>query len=162
MSTTPISASALRGAAALLAAVLLAACGDGKQPSGAAREPGALEFTSYCAACHQPDGRGVDGGAPPLEGSTWVTGDERRLICIVLHGLGGQIEVKGRVYQLEMPSFGPILGDHRIAAVLSYVRRRHGGAPVSAESVRRVREATRERHAYWTVEELLDATREGR
>ena len=97
------------------------------------------------------------GEAPPLEVSSWVAGPENRIIKIVLHGLRGRIEVRGKLYNQEMPSFGPILTDADIASLLSYVRRRFGGAstPVSESAVSLIRDANRGRTDYWTVEELL-------
>ena len=97
------------------------------------------------------------GEAPPLEGSSWVTGPEDRLIRIVLHGLRGNIEVAGKTYNQEMPGFGPILTDAGIASLISYVRTRFGGAsiPVSPEAVSLIRAATGNRTHYWTVPELL-------
>lgn len=97
------------------------------------------------------------GEAPPLEGSAWVTGPEKRIVKIVLHGLRGPIEVRATAYNQEMPGFGPILTDTDIASLLSYVRRRFGGAstPVSEEAVSLIRTASRGRTQYWTVDELL-------
>ncbi len=132
----------------LLAAVLLAGCGT-------APISGRTRFETYCAACHQPDGRGVPGGGPPLAGSPWVAGPESRLIRIVLHGVRGPIPVDGVTTDREMLGFGRILSDGEIAALLTFVRAEFGGAaPVSAESVRRAR--TPERTDYWTVPELLE------
>lgn len=97
------------------------------------------------------------GENPPLEGSAWVAGPENLLVRIVLHGLHGPIEVIGKPYNQEMPGFGPILTDADIASLLSYVRRRYGGAttPVSPEAVRLIRAADGRRVGYWTVDELL-------
>lgn len=97
------------------------------------------------------------GEAPPLEGSSWVAGPENRLIKILLHGLHGAIEVRSKTYNQEMPAFGQTLTDAEVASVLSFVRQRFGGAsaPVSPAAVSRVRDATRDRTGYWTVDELL-------
>ena len=99
------------------------------------------------------------GEAPPLEGSAWVAGPESRVIRIVLHGLRGTIEVRGKTYNQEMPGFGPILTDADIASLLSYVRRRFGGVDiaVSEAAVSLIRAANRGRMDYWTVDELLKA-----
>jgi mono/diheme cytochrome c family protein len=96
------------------------------------------------------------GEAPPIEGSAWVAGPENRVIKIVLDGLRGPIEVSGKAYNQEMPGFAPILTDADIASLLSYARRRYGGAttPVSAEAVSSIRSANRGRTDYWTVDEL--------
>ena len=97
------------------------------------------------------------GEAPPLEGSAWVAGPENRLIRIVLHGLHGPIEVRGKSYNQEMPGFAPILTDADIASLLSYVRRRFGGAstPTSEAAVTQIRAANQGRIQYWTVPELI-------
>jgi mono/diheme cytochrome c family protein len=97
------------------------------------------------------------GEAPPLEGSAWVAGPENRVIKIVLHGLRGPIDVRSKSYNQEMPGFAPILTDADIASLLSYVRRRFGGAnaPTSEAAVSLIRAANRGRTGYWTVDELM-------
>jgi mono/diheme cytochrome c family protein/lysophospholipase L1-like esterase/glucose/arabinose dehydrogenase len=119
---------------------------------------------AHCATCHQPDGKGLDPAFPPLVGTPWVTGSEERLTKIVLHGLHGRIEVNGKVYDPEkgvppMTAFGSILSDEEVADVLTYVRNSWGNkaAPVGAETVKKVREATKERSVFWNPEELLKA-----
>jgi len=99
----------------------------------------------------------TSGYAPTLEGATWVTGPEGRIVRILLHGVGGPIQVAGQTYDLTMPGFEPILTDTEIAAVVSYVRSRFGGinSPVSAATVGQIREASQGRREYWTAAELL-------
>jgi len=138
--------------------VLLAGCGahrrQGRMPDA---EPGRTQFQSYCAACHQCDGQGA-GETPPLAGSPWVAGPENRLIKIVLHGVRGPLEVRGKTYDREMPGFGPILSDADVASLLSFVRRRFGApsGPIIPATVSRVRAANQTRTRYWSVEELLE------
>jgi mono/diheme cytochrome c family protein len=86
-----------------------------------------------------------------------VAGPENRVIKIVLHGLHGSIEVRGQTYNQEMPGFAPILTDADIASLLSYARKRFGGAttPVSEAAVSTIRAANRGRTSYWTVDELI-------
>lgn len=120
-----------------------------------AEEPGEKLFFSYCAACHRYDGQEM-GEAPPLEEAEWVTGPESRLIRIVMHGLTGRIVVRGETHDREMPGFGEILDDEKLAELLSFVRR-HFGEPspaISVEAVKKVRQADSGRSRYWTVEEL--------
>lgn len=118
---------------------------------------GRIQFETHCAACHQPDGSGAEGGGPPLAGSSWVRGPESRLIRIVLQGLRGPIEVGGETYNREMLGFGSVVNDGQIAAILTYVRGQWGDIdrPVREEDVSRIRGATADRIAYWTVDELL-------
>ena len=154
--------SGLRGAllVALLFVALLPGCVGSRRhaatPDVFDVKTGREQFQSYCAACHQYDGQGV-GEAPPLADSPWVTGPQERLIKIVLHGIKGEMTVHGETYDREMPGFGAILPDTRIASLLSFVRHSFGAAghPISADDVRRVRKAHLERTQYWTVEELL-------
>ena len=119
-------------------------------------DSGKSKFDAYCSGCHVDDAV-TSGPAPTLEGSTWVTGPEGRTIRIVLHGVGGPIEVVGKTYDLTMPGFAPILSDAEIASVVSYVRSRFGGVnkPTSAATVGQIRAANRGRPEYWTVTELL-------
>lgn len=116
-------------------------------------------YTQNCVVCHQATGQGLASVFPPLEGSEWVLGPEQRPIRIVLHGLGGEIEVKGVTYNSIMPAYGPSTldwSDEDIAAVLSYVRQEWGNAadPVSPETVAAVRAESADRSAAWTAAEL--------
>lgn len=97
------------------------------------------------------------GAAPPFDDSPWVTGPEDRLIKIVLHGVSGRMEIHGKNYDREMPGFGQVLSDADIASLLTYVRGRFGGPsePITPEAVKKVRAASPNRTAYWTVDELL-------
>ena len=88
---------------------------------GAGAVDGKQVFTANCIACHQAGGTGVPGVFPPLDGSEWVQGDPRVLANILLHGVEGELAVKGVTYKGAMPAFGR-LGDAELAAVASYVR----------------------------------------
>lgn len=118
-------------------------------------ERGKKLFVNHCSACHQLGGEGAF-QVPPLDGSPWVAGSPQRLTRIVLHGLRGPIEIKGKTYNLEMPSFGHRLADIQIADLLSYVRQQFGNPspPIGPEIVDGVRQATDGRERYWTVAEL--------
>ena len=129
--------------------------------TGAAGNPmqpidGKEVYATNCAACHQLDGSGLTDVYPPLAESEWVTGDEERLIKVVLHGLTGEIEVGGELYSGAMPAWGTSLNDAQVAAVLSYVRKSWGNAApaVVPSTVARVRRATAARTAPWTAQEL--------
>lgn len=119
------------------------------------RDEGATVYKAVCVACHQPTGLGLPAVFPPLAGSEWVAGNDRRLALIVLHGLMGPIEVKGQPWNLVMPPQGMTLDDRKIAAVLTYVRSEWGNdAPeVSPETVAAMREKYAG-HAPWTAETL--------
>lgn len=97
-------------------------------------------YNTYCAACHQADGRGASGRFPPLSGTDWVTGDPDRLIGILLKGLEGPIEVNGDDYNSLMPQHA-FLKDQEIADVLSYIRTNfeNRADSISVKDVERVR-----------------------
>ncbi len=82
---------------------------------------GAKVYDIYCRACHQKDGKGDGLRFPPLDNSEWVNGDKKRLINILLKGLEGTIEVKGKPFNSLMPPQN-FLKDEEIAQVLTYVR----------------------------------------
>lgn len=121
-------------------------------------QDGGQLYTLYCSACHGADGNGATGGQfPPLAESPWVQGNAERAIKIVLHGLHGPVEVKGKTYNLEMPPQGAALPDDQIAAILTHVRASWGNkaTAVSADQVKATRAATAARKEHWTAEELL-------
>ena len=119
-------------------------------------QQGEVLFRGACAACHQLDGRGQGGLAPPLRDSEWVTGPTGRLIRIALHGVRGPIEVDGTTWELEMPGQGH-LSDDELAKVLSYLRRAfgHQASCVQKQEVEKLRRATKQRASAWTAGELL-------
>lgn len=119
-------------------------------------EAGRTMFEATCLACHQQNGLGQPGLAPPLVGSEWVAGSPARLIRIVLHGLRGPIKVKGENYELEMPALG-VLDDEQIASALTYVRREwgHNFDPIDPALVKKVRDETASREDAWTQLDLL-------
>jgi len=120
-------------------------------------ELGKTLYDASCAQCHQPHGLGQDGLAPPLVDSEWVLGSEQRLARMILHGVRGPINVKGRIYELDMPALG-VFDDDQIAAILTYLRRAwdHGVAPVEPAAVKRARAETAGREEAWSEAELLE------
>lgn len=116
-------------------------------------------YATACSGCHQNDGGGsASVNAPPLAGSEWVlANDPSRIIRIVLHGLAGPIEVKGKAYGLgAMLPFKDVLSDEQIALALSFVRNSWGNkAPaVEAEQVKKARAETKDWSGSMNVEEL--------
>lgn len=170
--TTPPALQSLRQGAAvdlaglaseLLAAVALTAGAAPAAPTAALTVAeqdqlvaGSKVYAVACAACHQLDGNGMAGLAPPLRESEWAQGPAARVARIVLHGLRGPLEVAGTPWNLEMPGQGH-LADAELAAVLSYVRRSFGNqAPaLTAAEITAIRRALAARKEPWTAQELL-------
>ena len=80
-------------------------------------------FTTVCAACHMPDGRGVPSMQPPLIGSAIVAGDSTRLINILLKGPAVVLPADRPKYTGSMPAFN-VLSDADLAGVINYIRAR--------------------------------------
>jgi mono/diheme cytochrome c family protein len=103
---------------------------------------------------------GVPGVFPPLAASEWVGGDEKVLTHILLHGINGDLEVKGTNYKGAMPAWKS-LADEELAAVMSYIRSQWGNqAPeVLPGTVKDQREATKNRsEPYKGGQELKSGT----
>jgi mono/diheme cytochrome c family protein len=127
----------------ILRSVLQSVMNGSSDPNATGREI----FLKICAACHQPDGEGKDGVAPPLVGSEWIlapSGD--RLVRIVLNGLSGPLRVRGKDWNLPMPPWRENLDDDQVAVVLTYVRSQLGtqhAGPITPESVAAARKEAR-------------------
>jgi mono/diheme cytochrome c family protein/glucose/arabinose dehydrogenase len=125
-------------------------------------ETGKTVYQTLCAACHQPNGTGMAGLAPPVLDSEWVLGDPAVVPRVILHGLSGPIKVNGQPWSLEMPPLGAALSDEQIAGVVTYLRREweHGATPVSPKTVADLRARHKDRTKAWTAEELNELKKE--
>ena len=105
-------------------------------------------YRAYCQACHEADGRGLPGRGAPLVESRHALATPEVPARILLHGKEGATGL--------MPAIGAALTDAQVAEVLTYVRREwgHGGSPVDAATVSRVRAQTSARTRPWTDAEL--------
>ncbi|MFZ1071868.1 MAG: c-type cytochrome [Verrucomicrobiia bacterium] len=114
-------------------------------PPGAAKskaeriELGRRLFTSICAACHQPTGRGLPNVFPPLAGSDFLNADKNRAIKTVIFGRQGEVVVNGMKFNNSMPSFP--LTDQDIANALTFVYNSFGnsGLEVTPDEVKVLR-----------------------
>ncbi len=73
-------------------------------------------YNSNCAACHMPEGEGVDGLFPALAGSAIANGEAEGFAHQILNGKN------------MMPPFKDQLSDTDIASVMTYVRNSWGNA----------------------------------
>ncbi len=95
---------------------------------------GAKIYATVCQACHQPNGQGVPGAFPPLDGSGYVTSNNiERLASLMLYGLQGPVKVKGTVYASMMPGQGATLKDEELAAAASYIRNSWSNKAIAIE-----------------------------
>lgn len=109
--------------------------------SGAASGPGAKVFSSNCASCHQPNGKGVPGVYPSLVASAFVQGEPSVPVRIILHGFKGEIERNGTKFNGVMTPFKDALSDEEIADVLTFIRASWGNTaePIDAATVADIR-----------------------
>jgi mono/diheme cytochrome c family protein len=124
-------------------------------PVPAVHERGAAVYARTCIACHGPDGKGVPGAFPPLDGADWAVGDPSIPVRILLAGLQGPIEVSGQKFNNIMPPHTD-LKDAEIADVLTYVRQSwsNDATPVSEDFVKQTRAKFAGRGTPWTAAEL--------
>jgi glucose/arabinose dehydrogenase/mono/diheme cytochrome c family protein len=88
-------------------------------------QAGRMVYNTYCAPCHQRDGKGAQGMNPPLVGVKMVTGNKADLINIILKGYNKPDKINGESYQNVMPPHA-WLSDQQIADVLTYIRKSWG------------------------------------
>lgn len=116
-------------------------------------------FEANCAQCHNVDGSGKPGQAPPLAGSEWVlTKGVNRLVRIPRVGLAGAVEVKGQSYNMNMAAMGAkaTYNAEDLAAILSYIRVSFGNKAeiVTPEQVQAVDTDVGNRSQQYTADEL--------
>jgi nitrite reductase (NO-forming)/hydroxylamine reductase len=97
---------------------------------------GETVYQTVCLACHQADGKGLQGAFPPLAGSDYLLGDKERAVGVVLRGLQGEVVVNGVKYNSVMPAMTQ-LSDQEIADVVTYALNTWGnkGGSVSTSMV---------------------------
>lgn len=116
-------------------------------------------YDRVCSTCHQSNGQGVEGVFPTLVDTDYVNGSVGRLAGLIVHGLYGEMEIKGVIYNGNMPAWGDQITDEEVAAVMTYVRNSFGNksSDVPVDSVKSYRESYGERSSQWEVSELNDA-----
>ena len=122
---------------------------------------GAALYKNTCQPCHGEDGNGTKLLAPPLNGSDWVTGDQDKLVAVVLYGLRGPIEVNGKSYDEivgEMPgiSQNKDLVDEDIAQLISFIRKNwsNNASELDRVDIIKVRNRFKNRQEAFTQAEL--------
>jgi mono/diheme cytochrome c family protein len=115
---------------------------DGPRTKTERIESGRRLFTSVCAACHQPTGKGLPNTFPPLAGSDFLNANKSRAIKVVIFGRQGEVVVNGMKFNNNMPSLP--LSDQDIANVLTFVYNSFGnsGLEVTPEEVKVLRTQT--------------------
>ena len=137
----------------ILLAILIAGCGDKKKtsvddfkldeskmsPLDTKISEGKKVYEKTCQACHQADGKGVEGAFPPLATSDFFAADKMLMVSNIVNGIKGEITVNGKTYNTEMPK--QVVTDDEAANVATYVLNSFGnaGGEVSIEEVKSAR-----------------------
>jgi mono/diheme cytochrome c family protein len=114
------------------------------QPLGAteaAMKQGANVYSANCSACHNSDGKGINGLAAGLANNPALqSASAQTLMTTVLQGGRGAVTLNNPTSG-AMPSFAWKLSDQQIASLLTYIRNNWGNAApaVSAEQVAQTR-----------------------
>jgi mono/diheme cytochrome c family protein len=126
------------------------------------RTKGAKIFRQICASCHGINGEGIEGLAPPLIKSEYVSEPIERLALILLHGLNGPVHVNGERYEFNQAMPGLIgneaLTDKDIADIISYVTNAFSDNPkgITAEKIQELRTKKSISGGEYTEAELLN------
>ncbi|SHF07405.1 Glucose/arabinose dehydrogenase, beta-propeller fold [Fodinibius roseus] len=96
-------------------------------------------YKKRCVSCHQPDGKGIRGSFPSLEGDKHIP--KARLISIVLEGKDSE------EYTEKMPAFRS-LSDQKVARVLTFIRSHFSnrGSKITEEQVKVIRDSISVKH----------------
>jgi mono/diheme cytochrome c family protein len=116
-------------------------------PDQSVMKAGAQIYADECSGCHTPNGKGVSGLFPSLNGTPMVQqNDATTLARVVLRG-ALSVATKRAPTGPEMPAFAWILNDDQVADVLTYIRNAWGNSasPVDAATVRKERQQLVER-----------------
>lgn len=130
----------------LVLALMAFACGGGAENKGEASSADAPEmdrkeklrfnqykvrgmelYNTYCAACHQKNGKGLASLYPPLAESDYLMDDLARAACIIKNGQTEEIVVNGQTYNQMMPGVGS-LTPLEIAEILTYITNEWGNS----------------------------------
>ena len=126
----------------LMITALALCAGMGLAASASAQEnSGQATYLQNCAACHQPDGKGLTGAFPPLAASDWLEGKTpAEVATTVLTGLQGEMVVNNQTYNSVMPA-QTHLSDAEIAETITYVLNNwdNPGGSITAEEVTALR-----------------------
>jgi len=123
------------------------------------RTQGLSFYRNTCAACHGQAGLGIEGLAPPLDGSEYIKGPVKRLGLVLLHGMKGPLTVNGERYEFnaQMPGLiaNPNMSDQDITNLITYLSNAFGESKREAnpEMIKQLREEKPSSGAY-TEEEL--------
>ncbi|CAG0941518.1 Nitrite reductase [Gammaproteobacteria bacterium] len=113
------------------------------KPGAEAMARGADLYKKNCAACHQPNGQGLEGAFPPLAKSDFIAANPMNVLETTVKGRQGKMVVNGKEYNNVMPAMS-YLSDEELSHIIGYVLNSWGnpGGMVSPEQVADFRKGT--------------------
>ena len=87
---------------------------------------GAKIYSAKCSGCHGSDGKGDGINFPPLSESEWVLSKTAIPAMIILNGVNGEIRVKNKTWNGNMPSQKSGMIQQDLAFLLTYIRNSFG------------------------------------
>lgn len=95
-------------------------------------------YQQHCSNCHQKNGMGLGRVYPPLAQSDYMQNNFDRVICLMRHGMQGEMVVNGVTYNQAMPGI-PTLTELELAELATYIYNtgEHARGPVRLEDVAR-------------------------
>src|SRR6188768_3369363 len=98
--------------------LLLVRCGDPKFDQYFLQ--GEKLYVRHCSNCHQKNGEGLGLLYPPVSASDFMENNFERTLCIMKHGIKGELVVNGKSYNQPMPGVLS-LTDLEIAEIATYI-----------------------------------------
>ena len=120
-----------------VASSVVASLASASAPPAAGRQT----YLQLCSACHGVDGEGIVHVAPPMRTNASLRLSSPLNLLVVIAGGLPERPLPGGEHFQAMPAFGPLLDDHQIADLATWLRGTWGGMPaaVTQDEVRAVR-----------------------
>jgi hypothetical protein len=77
-------------------------------------------YIKHCSNCHQKNGIGLGLVYPPLNKSDFMDNNFENVICLMTHGISGELYVNGKNFNKKMPGI-PSLTDLEVAEIGTYI-----------------------------------------
>jgi len=77
-------------------------------------------YIQHCSNCHQKNGKGLGLVYPPLDTSDYMDHNFDAVVCLMKHGIQGELVVNGKRFNKAMPGI-PTLTDLEITEIATYI-----------------------------------------
>lgn len=81
---------------------------------------GRVLYEKNCSNCHQSNGSGLGLVYPPLDTSTYMREHFAETLCLLRHGVSGELVVNGKTFNQPMPGVST-LSDLEVAEIATYI-----------------------------------------